>query len=70
MEAGATSDSFAPFWDDTPHTELSCPALTQGEVLSYHSLMCHVWLISMRSLPFSEQKWGMSGWGREEEKEG
>lgn len=35
-------------------------------IRSYCSLLCHVWLLSLGGLPFSEgrKKWGLDLWGR------
>ena len=45
---------FASFWDPFPPTGLPRPALIKVEVPSLFTT-CHVWMISMEGLFFSEQ---------------
>lgn len=44
----------------------------RGDAESFCNFICHVWLISLGGLPFSERKQKRSGWGKkrgdEEEK--
>lgn len=41
MGAGAVPNSLDGFWELVPHTEMPCPAFTQGEELSPSS-PCYV----------------------------
>lgn len=60
------SDPFACSWDSSPPTELLCPALLWGFVLSLLSSWYAtfvVWLLSLGGLPFPKGTWRSSGLG-------
>lgn len=65
MRVGATSYSFAGFWDPGLHIELPCPALIQVEVSSLTAIGYAIFGVSLAVLLSSGEKWRMSAWGAE-----
>lgn len=66
VRAGATSDSFADFWEPGIHFELLCPSLIQVEVSSLTAIGYAIFGTSLADLLFSGEKWRMSAWGVED----
>ena len=53
---------YSSYWVSLPNFN------TRQDAESYYNLICHVLLISMGGLSFSEQKWRKTGYGQAEEK--
>lgn len=71
MEARTVSDRFACPWDSFHYTVALFYNNVKGGACSYCNLICHVWLVSLGCLPFSEGKGGGVNLGEgEDEREG